>query len=374
MDSDGEEKIVCYVCENPEENASRVIECAQCKKSAHFRCKKIYGNAIAKVKKHPYFCSVECIDMSAHSKKQGGNYDDVIAEIRLLGQSVRDANQESAHVRRTVEKTQSQMKVLIQTTKQIEESQEFLAKQFDALQSNFNAFKQQLGGLSAENKKIRREVDDLNEKYTNLLLTYERLEMDMDKVNRSTVSKNAVILGIPTTEDENAKDLVIKLANTIGCGLEIGDVVDARRLIKKNAASQSAPILVSFVSEQIKEKFFAHKRSRGILPTATVCSSFAGSTSRVVVRDELTAFGRELYSAAKELQTSTGYKYVWPGRNGRILLKRQDGAKVEEVSSKHQIQEMLKRSAKRTLNSSSDSAGSPEHQGPSSKNQRTSNK
>lgn len=356
MLSDEEEKTVCCICEQVQENATRTIECVQCNKSVHFRCKKIYGNAIAKVRKKPYHCSIECIDMStAHSRKMEGGYDDVIAEIRLLGQSVRDANQESAHVRRTVEKTQAQMVVLVETTKHIEESQEFLAKQFDELQDNFKIFKQQLGGLTAENKKMRKEVDDLNEKYNNLFSTFERLEMNIDKVNRSSVSKNAVILGIPVAENENTKELVRKLASTIGFELQANDVVDARRLMKNNVASQTAPILVSFVTEQIKEKFFEHKRSRGTLPTAAVCSSFAGSTSRVVIRDEMTAFGRDLYNAAKQFQTSTGYKYVWPGRNGKILLRRQEGAKVEEVGSKQQIQEMLRRSTKRTLNSSSDS-------------------
>lgn len=371
MMSDDEEKVVCCICEQVEDTLSRIIECAQCKKSVHFRCKKIFGNAIAKVKKQPYLCSVECIDMSAHSKKQQGSYDDVVSEIRLLGQSVRDASQESAHVRRTVEQTQSQMVVLIETTRHIEESQEFLAKQFDELQSNFNDFKQQLSGLSAENNKMRKELDDLTEKYTDLLTTFERLEINMDRINRSSVSKNAVILGIPVTEDENAKELVDKLAISIGCELQAGDVVNARRMAKKNAGNRSAPILVTFSTEQIKEKFLEHKRSRGILPAGTVCGSSVGPTARIVVRDELTDFGRELYNAAKEFQTSAGYKYVWPGRNGKILLRRQDGAKVEEVSSKQQLVEMLRRSAKRTLNSSSNSAGSPDHR-PASKSQRTS--
>lgn len=351
--SEEDEKVVCFVCDKIEENPERIIECVQCAKSAHFRCKNLRGNAVLKAKKRPFYCSVECADMFARSNSNPNGHDDIITEIKLLAQSVRESKQESAHLRLALEQSYQKIDILVETTKGIEASQEFISKQFDVLQKDFDGFKKQLRGMEVENEKIRKEIGGWKYKQGAVSSRLDQLEMELDKVNRGMVSNNAVILGIPILDDENPTALVLKLGSAVGCALDQNTVISARRLVGKNRSNTGAPILVSFCSATIKEKLFEMKRSHGPLEASKLCDSFHGSSNRVVIRDELTAFGRELYQEAKELQSSMGFKYVWPGRNGKILVKRQDGAKVEEIGSKKQIEDMKKVSAKRALNSSS---------------------
>lgn len=346
------DKIICFVCEKTEENPERIIECVQCAKSVHFRCKNLRGNAVIKARKRPFYCSIECADMFARSQDPNG-FDHIITEIKLLAQSVRESKQESAHLRLAFEQTTQKIDSLVQTTKGIEESQEFLSKQFDALQQDFNGFKKQVCGLQRENERIRTEVAELKYSQGATSSRLDQLEMEMDKVNRGVVANNAIILGIPVQEDENVKTLVIKLGSVVGCALEENNIISAHRLFGKNRSNQSAPILVSFSSAAIKEQLFGKKRTHGPLNAAKLSDSFHASSNRVVIRDELTSFGRELYREAKELQSTVGFKYVWPGRNGKILVKRQDGSRIEEISCKKQVEDMMKMSAKRSLNSSS---------------------
>lgn len=148
--SDGGEELFCFLCEKPENDRSRVIECANCCRSAHFRCKKIFGNAIARVKKKPFFCTSDCAEMYAKLNHQQTHNDEIINELKLLGQSLREVKQESAHVRMAVENTQMQMKAVVETTKQIEKSQEFLSSQFEGLRTEFGAFKSELSNLKTE--------------------------------------------------------------------------------------------------------------------------------------------------------------------------------------------------------------------------------
>lgn len=348
-----EDNVVCFICGKPEENLERTIECVQCAKSVHFRCKNLRGNAVLKARKRPFYCSVECADMFARTTRDTSGYDQIIGEIKLLAQSVRESKQESAHLRLAFEQSAHKIDALVKTSKAIEESQEFLSKQFDVLQKDFDGFKRQLGGLKVENERMRAEIGSWKNEQHIVSSRVDQLELELDRVNRGMVSCNAVILGIPMLEDENPKALVIGIGSVIGSVLDDNSITSARRLLGKNRTNQGAPILVSFGSAAIKEKLFEMKRAHGPLELSKLSDSFRGSTSRVVIRDELTAFGRALYQEAKELQSSMGYKYVWPGRNGKILIKRQDGGKIEEISCRKQIEDLKKNSAKRSLNTSS---------------------
>ncbi|XP_062550774.1 uncharacterized protein LOC134215650 [Armigeres subalbatus] len=302
--SDEDDKIVCYICDKIEENPERIIECVQCAKSVHFRCKKLRGNAVLKAKKRPFYCSVDCADMFARGNQSSDDSNHLISEIKLLAQAVRESKQESAHLRFAFEQSCQKIDTLVKTTLAIEQSQDFMSKQFDVLQKDFDGFKQQLGGLQLENEKFRIEITDWKYKQGAVTSRLDHLEMEVDKMNRGKLSNNAVILGIPTPENENLKTLVIGVGKAVGCIINEDSVISARRLVGKNRNAQGAPILVTFSSPSIKEKLFEMKRSHGPLQAAEICRSFNGASTRLVIRDELTEFGRELYRETKELQLS----------------------------------------------------------------------
>lgn len=359
--SDAENEIVCFMCEKPEENPARLIDCSFCSRSVHFRCKRIFGNAVARTKKKPFFCTLECSEMHGRANRQSESNNDIINELKLLGQSVREIKQESVHVRLAVEQSQLQMKALIDTSKQIEKSQEFLANQFDELRSEFIGFKSEVGHLKDECTRSKQEICEWQRKHMELSQTVTRMEIELDKVNRSALSKNAVMIGVPAMENENIVQLVQKIGESVNCPFHANDIVSARRLFSKNAVRKDAPILVTFCTEAIKEEFFQRKRQHGVLLASTVSESFARMANKITVRDEMTAFGRELLLEAKKLQDPYDIKYVWLGRNGVVLLKRSDGAKIHQVTSKQQLDEIMKTIFKRSLDQSRTSSlgGSP---------------
>lgn len=348
-DSEGE---FCYVCEQSEPDPLRLIECTQCGKKSHFRCKKLFGNVIAKVRNKPYYCSVDCREMSTKSNKQEATNDDIIRELKSLGLSVKEVQQESAKFRAMFEQTQVQMSELITTSKQIERSQEFLAGQFDSLQVDFQAFKEEVGYVKAESSKLRKELDIWKNTCGVLVDTVDQLEVDLDRINRASISKNAVIIGLPMVEAENTLELLSRFCEVLNCSFTSAPaIVEAKRLTGKRTSNGVAPILITFSCERDKEELFQRKRSYGVLPASKICDAFSGSKRAVTVRDEMTVYGRELLRIAKDLQEELKIKYVWPGRGGKVLLKRYDGGKVEQISSKQQLHQLAPTNHKRTLKS-----------------------
>lgn len=349
--SESENDVFCYVCEKAEKDSQRLIECSYCGKCAHFRCKKLYGSAVASAKSKPFFCSVECCEMCLRGSKQTATNDDIIRELQLLGKAVNEVKQDSDKFRAVLEKSQQQISEIVATSKQIERSQDFLAEQFDHLQADFKSFKEEVGEVKAENSKIRMELKAWQETCGELAGTVDRLEVDLDRVNRAAKVKNAVLLGLPMIENENTVKLASKVCELLKCGFNSATaIVSARRIIGKQQTNGVSPILVSFNSEQEKEELFQRKRAHGTVLTSNICAAYNGSTRTVTIRDELTVYGRELLQEAKSLQETLKIKYIWPGRDGKILLKRQDGSKIEKITSKLQLASLQPTNLKRVLN------------------------
>lgn len=147
--SELENEAVCYVCEKVEPNLARLISCAYCGRFAHFRCKKLFGNVITKVKKNPYLCSVECSEMNSHTNQKTVSFDAVVAE-ELQGMS--ESKKEASQLRYVVEQSRLQLAALVKTSGKIEESQQFLSNQFDTLQSDFRQFKLDMDTIKTENE------------------------------------------------------------------------------------------------------------------------------------------------------------------------------------------------------------------------------
>ncbi|EDS43703.1 conserved hypothetical protein [Culex quinquefasciatus] len=65
----------------------------------------------------------------------------------------------------------------------------------------------------------KRQVDEVHERYESVGATVERLEKEVDQHNRANIKKNAVILGVPATKDENITAVIKAIAEAINCQL-----------------------------------------------------------------------------------------------------------------------------------------------------------
>lgn len=178
-------------------------------------------------------------------------------------------------------------------------------------------------------------------KHEALVSRVELLEMDSDMKHRLLIATHAVILGVPLRENEDLGVIMNKICRSIRYPINNESLVSVKRLHTNTAASYSPPIVVVFKSEQVKNKFLECKRVHGPLPVTNIADCLDNSARKITIRDALTPVGQELLREVRQHQSTFGIKYVWPGRNGQILVKRADGAKVDWITNKQQLHELI---------------------------------
>lgn len=332
---------VCSICKNSETDPSKIIGCKQCGRYTHFQCKGILGKAVKTARKKPFFCCMECADLSNRSSSLQHNQGDIMNELRELGTVIRECRQESASLRNVFQHLQQQMAELIDTNRQIEKSQEFLGKQFDTIQAAFGEMREDIAGLKLKSDTTSKTIEAWHGKHKEHSSKIEQLEMAVEKMNRSSISKHAVILGIPAIESENVMEVVLSIGRMIRCTVRREDVVTAKRL-RVASTSSCPPIAVIFKSDVAKENFFEDKRRYGTLLASTIAVCFSGVTNKVTIRDAMTTYTREVLREAKEKQDILGMKYIWLGRHGKILMKRCDESSVVQITSKQELYDLTK--------------------------------
>lgn len=363
-DSEDEISVKCYLCGKVEEKTSRIIECVQCNRSVHLKCKGLIGNAVTKARKKPFYCSAECIDIQQRVDIAHKGMNEFVQKLNEVSLFMQEAKLESSFVRTELGKTRSEIASLMETSKSVEASQVFISSEFEELKAALASFKQEIIDLKVENSALKLEVEEWGDKYALLNRRCDQLELDLDKVNRTSVSQNAVVMGVPNAANEDVKRLVLDVCVAMHCEIDESDVLRARRLSGKNNNSEASPILVSFSSTEVKNRLMERKQAFGALLAPLVNRAFVGSKKRITIRDELTNFGRELLREVKEMQEELNIKYVWPGRDGKILVRRYEGAKVEQIGSKQELRSLGKTIYKRTLDPNNTSS---DHSSPSPK-------
>lgn len=150
------------------------------------------------------------------------------------------------------------------TVGDMEKFQSFLSEKLDTLLGEIQSTK-------SDHKALKTDVENLTFQQQSVCDRVDRLELDLDRINRSTVSQNAVIIGIPAVDNENPNEIVRKVAAVVGCQLPDDVILDVKRLLPKNAnrdarpsSARPAPIKVCFKTVCHKEELLSKKKKSRI--------------------------------------------------------------------------------------------------------------
>lgn len=231
-------------------------------------------------------------------------------------------------------------------TSAVEHSQDFLSSKFDAIASDFK-------DLKSENEQLKREVDSLKRSHCSLSEVVHSLESNVDNTNKTAVSNNAIVFGMPSSPNENVNNLIKLTFDCIGAVLPPDAVVSVSRLYAKNFnnnknLTSNIPIRVTFKDTVYKEMVVLKKQEYGPLQPSKINDTFQNS-SNITIRDELTPLMMGLLKEMRALQPILNIKYVWTGRGGVILVKKNDGSTVEKISNRNDLNRIKSLFAKREL-------------------------
>lgn len=219
--------------------------------------------------------------------------------------------------------------------------QEFLSAKFDDLICQLDKLKVEMKTLKAENDFLKLSIKSLKDKTELVSNVVHRQEVEIDSRLRTEMSSNAILLGVPRVPNENTLDLVSKTCKTIGYDLDRRNVATCTRVSSTKKGSN--PIRITFKDVQVKENFLQAKKIFGPLTVSMIQGMRwpMGWTHKVIIREDLSPLPLEILRTIKQHQTTLNIRYVWPGRNGVILIKHYDHSKPIAIKSREDLNKLL---------------------------------
>lgn len=341
MDDD----ITCLDCHKKESDSSLLATCQYCFNCAHFKCRGLRGNARSRAQ-IKFFCSDKCSALYERVMNIQRDHTALVKDIsaQLSGQLNKIVENVVSDQLRQVRKDMRQE--LKTVTSAVEHSQDFLSSKFDTIASDFK-------DLKSENEQLKREMGSLKRSHCSLSEVVHALESNVDNTNKSAVSNNAIVFGMPSSPNENVNDLINQTFVCIGAVLPPDAIMSVSRLYAKNFNNNknpnlTIPIRVTFKDSVYKDMVILKKQEYGPLQPSAIYDTFQ-NYSNITIRDELTPLMMGLLKEMRELQPILNIKYVWTGRGGVILVKKNDGATVEKITNRNDLNRIKSLFAKREL-------------------------
>ena len=226
-------------------------------------------------------------------------------------------------------------------TTDLTKSQTFLADKFDEIQRCMLILSTELRDIRKENEQLKQSLKALSQRTLNVAQAVNRQEATIDNEKRTELSSNAIVLGIPREENEDILDVVTKTCKTLGYHGVGGTIVSCSRIQGPN--TDCSPIRVTFKNQQSKERLMAYKKNYGRLNTQMIegIKLKSGPSRNVVIRDDLTPLAMDLLRELRQVQREKNLRFVWPGRNGIILVKHTEKSKVVMIRDRADLRRLL---------------------------------
>lgn len=326
---------VCTVCKKQESDYSKIISCKNCCESAHLTCRNLSKKAASRLKNSSYFCSDSCASHFKQLVCKNSTESSIVASVTSELKSVVSIEMLSMR---------EEMKSLATA---IESSQEFLSSKFEEILRDFALIKK-------ENVMLKQELEVLKHSQASLKTSLNKLEMHVDNAHKEKKLNNLVFLGVPPLPYENVRDLTAKISSAVGVQLNSDDVVAATRIGSTNSANSLPPVRVEFKRNSVKEALLEKKKQFGVLLSTQINENllFNQQPTKITVRNELTPFSLQLLRYVRAQQKDLGWKYVWVGRGGSILVKVEERSKTEIIRSHDDLDKLIRQFGGQSLKSS----------------------
>lgn len=235
-------------------------------------------------------------------------------------------------------------KLLAQTQKELTgvvKSQQFLSGKFDDILDFMKSLKAEIQKLRTENDNLKQSLKHVNLNANSISKAVDRAEQDIDNHNRMQLSCNAIMLGVPSLPQEDTEDIVAKACAAIGYNNVKADIVSCCRI--RDVKNNKPPIRIVFKNEKSKEHLLTRKKAHGPLETSAIdrVSWPIGTKSNVIIRDDLSPLSMRILQELKSIQHTLNIRYVWPGRNGAIMVRLTANSKAIPIHSRQELQQLM---------------------------------
>ncbi|XP_022184978.1 uncharacterized protein LOC111044202 [Nilaparvata lugens] len=185
-----------------------------------------------------------------------------------------------------------------------------------------NEYKTNHESLMTENSNLKKKCNDLE----------TRLE-DLEQYSRAN---SIEINGIPEDKNEDIIQIVKNVGHGLGVPVQEQDIVACHRLGSPNKDGvRTREIIVKFVRRLVKENLLQQRRVKRNFNTRDI-GIMDRTTEAVYINESLSVARRKIFNELKIMKKDNLLQYVWV-RNGKVLTRAHDGAKVVAVTTLDQV-------------------------------------
>lgn len=310
----------CKLCAKNITTKQQKIECRECKFWFHGNCVNLSADDISFLvgQNEVWRCDTCSVERrkSMRAESELSKSDPKITDVIELLQEMRVENKEQ------IKRLEADIGKSVETChEKIDELTNTIQKHNETLK----AFEDKFNEALQENSNLKIKVNDL--------------EMRLDDMEQYSRSNTLEINGIVETENENVIDVVIAVGNGLGYPIT-NDMIDAchrvgQREPEGRKRKNPRGIIVKFTRRSVKEDLLKQRRVKRNFNTKDI--GISDRPAEVIyMNDSLTQRRRKILNEAKILKKEKGFQFLWV-RNGKILLRTEEGAKVIALVSLEQV-------------------------------------
>jgi len=203
-----------------------------------------------------------------------------------------------------------------------------LSTDYETLRSDISSLREGLDDRISNNPELRKivtEVSNLQANFNNLVANSNCVK-ELAQVNQLLRDKieeqeaysrktNLEITGVPSSENENIKEIVIRLFSVLGITVKKSDILAAHRF-RSFKTETTKPILVKLLTYEMKNDILRAARALKCLDTTILCP---GLTKKpIYVNENLTPYRKKLLGMARQ-QLLPYVRGVWSDA-GRVYV------------------------------------------------------
>ena len=237
----------------------------------------------------------------------------------------------------------NRINVIESNVTKIDESQKFIAEQYDKSKTTMDNLIKKNTQLDKENKEMNGRIKELEHKFEQEKIS----RIEQAQYQRRNMLE---IYGIPVTENENCVDIIDKLANLAKIEKFNRNMVEVAHRI---GTKQLAAIIMMFKDRNDRDNFYAQKAKIRKLHVNQILSQDEESIKKypeenekrnpdtfIFVNESLTPENKELMRETRNKAKEKSYKFVWTHKGG-IRVRKTTDSQVIKIRSKKDLDKIV---------------------------------
>lgn len=176
--------------------------------------------------------------------------------------------------------------------------------------------------------EIKKENEELKASNAALKVEVRDLQGRMRNIEQYSRINNIEINGLPTTREENVRELVKDVGAAIGVQVQEADIAAAHR-VPSFRRDRDPAMIVQFTNRARRDEWISKYRQKKTLSARDVNQHFP--IQRVYINDHLSPENKQILAKLKQRCREIGYSFAWC-RDCKFFARKAQGEPLKRIN------------------------------------------